>query len=118
MPLWEKPHPHKDAGREYSSQVKIKSVRQERPTRLRASNSHVSAKAPRPQAQFSILRHLGINPVGPGKNSAGKVVDLLESRLTEKVYGFGATDAGAAVGNDLFTGVELVYPVGEIAERN
>src|SRR5207247_6044154 len=66
----------------------------------------------------SILWHLGINPVRPGQNPSGEVVDFFESRLAQEIYRFGAAYAAAAVGHYFLAGVELVYAIGEIAQWN
>ena len=81
-------------------------------------------QVPKPKAQspkpnpLSILRHLGVNSIGPGENSARQVVDSLESSLAQEVHGLGATNTTAAMGHNFLAGVEFVYAVGEIAQWN
>src|SRR5438270_9017714 len=66
----------------------------------------------------SILRHAGIDAISPGQNSARQVMHFLESRLAQEVHGLGAAYAGAAMGDDLFAGIELVHAIRQFAQRN
>ena len=74
----------------------------------------LSDKNVRP-TQASVLRHAGIDAVRPGQNASGQIVDLLESRLAQEVYGLGAANSGAAMRDDLFAGVEFVHAFRKIA---
>ena len=49
----------------------------------------------------SVLRHLGIDPLGPGLDAAGEIVHLAEARLAQEVDRFGTTSSHLAVDDDL-----------------
>src|SRR5205823_319059 len=66
----------------------------------------------------SVLRHLGVNAVGPGEDAARQVAGFSEASLAEEVHSFGAAHAGAAMHNHVAAGVELVYALGQITQRN
>ena len=72
-------------------------------------NSASTAVRPR-----SVLRHLGIDPFGPGVDAAGEVVDFGEARLAQEVDGLGAASAHLAVDDDLAVGVEFADALGQI----
>ena len=67
---------------------------------------------------LSVLRHRLVHSVSPGQNSAGKIVDFLESRLLQEIYRLGAAHARAAVGHNFAAGIEFMHPLGQIAQRN
>src|SRR5258708_33374921 len=66
----------------------------------------------------SVLRHLGIHPLGPGVDSAGKVVHLLKASLLQELDGFCATPAHFAMDDDFPARIQFVHAPGQIVQRN
>src|SRR5205814_7141106 len=67
---------------------------------------------------LSILRHLRIDAIRPSLNSAGQVMHLAESGLTQEIHRFRAAHARAAVSHDLAAGVEFMNTLRKITQRN
>src|ERR1700740_1763847 len=58
-----------------------------------------------------VLRHLRIDPVGPGQNPARQVMHLLEPGLLKKSNGLRAAHTGAAMRHDLVAGIKFAQPL-------
>src|SRR5580704_2976175 len=68
--------------------------------------------------EFSVLGHSGVDAIRPGQDATCEVVHFRESCLLEEGYCFGATHARATMGNDLAAGIEFVYALRQIAQRD
>src|SRR5260370_32951737 len=58
---------------------------------------------------LSILRHLRVHALGPGTNSASKVVHFRESGLAQELHLLRAPPAHFAMSNDLAAGIQALH---------
>src|SRR6201997_2573585 len=64
----------------------------------------------------SVLGHLRIHSIRPGRNASGQVADFLESGLLQEGYCFRAASPHFAVDDDIPTGIELVHTLRQIVQ--
>src|ERR1700687_3109972 len=64
----------------------------------------------------SVLRHLGIDPLRPSRDSAGQVMHLCEAGLLQECHRFRAASAHLAMGHDLAAAVQFTNALRQIAE--
>src|SRR5580692_10771660 len=65
-----------------------------------------------------ILRNASVDLVAPRQNAAPHVLHLAEAGLTKEVARLAAADSALAMCDDLDGAVELIDPLGQIAQRD
>src|SRR5260370_23731673 len=67
---------------------------------------------------LAILRNLRVHALGPGINSASKVVHFRESGLAQELHRLRAPAAHFAMSYDLAAGIQFVHATRQIVQRN
>src|ERR1700751_604652 len=68
--------------------------------------------------ECSILRHAGVDFVGPSEDTALQIQNLAEARFAQEIDSFGGALAAAAMRHDLSRRVEFMDAARQFTERN